>query len=228
MYGVMVVPTTATSSSSCAGARSRCGVTSALPDRAPVGIGQDRREDVGEEHDDDRQEDALDRPIAGLDDERPDGHADDRHDDVARDPEHLERRRRAGELGHRVGDVGDQQDGHRERRRAHPEPVADEVRQALPGDHAEPGRHLLDDGQDDDRDREDPQQGQPGLGAHHAVGRDPARVVAGDPGDQPRPHDGQERDQPAPAAEPPAQAQDVARRPGARAARVNGNRTGQA
>ena len=161
MYGVIVVPTTATMQQQLGRARGRGdGVTSALPDRAPVGIGQDRRHDVGEEDDDDRQEDALDGPVAGLDDERPDGHADDRDDDVARDPEDLEGRRRAGELGDRVGHVGDQQDDHREGRRADPEPVADEVRQALPGHDAEPGGHLLDDGQDDDRDREDPEQGQ--------------------------------------------------------------------
>ena len=46
---------------------------------------------------------------------------------------------------------------------------------------------------------------EPGLGAHDAVGRDAAGVVAGDPGDEPRAHDRQEREQPAPAAEPAAQ-----------------------
>ena len=48
---------------------------------------------------------------------------------------------------------------------------------------------------------------EPALGAHHAVRRDAARVVAGDPRDQPGAHDGEERDQAAAPAEPPAQAQ---------------------
>ena len=68
---------------------------------------------------------------------------------------------RAGELGDGVGDVRDEQDDHREHRPAHPEPVADQVRQALAGDDAEAGRHLLDDREDHDRDREDPQQREP-------------------------------------------------------------------
>ena len=207
MYGVIVVPTTATISSRVAGAKVQRRRDERTADQAPVRVSQDRRRDVGQEDDDDRQEDPLDGPVAGLDDEGPDRDRDDRHDDVARDPEDLEGGRRAGELGDRVGHVGQQQDGHREGRRADAEPVADQVRQALARDHAEPRRHLLDDRQDDDRDREEPEQREPALGAHHAVGRDAAGVVAGDPGDQARAHDREERDEAAAAAEPPAQAQ---------------------
>ena len=65
-------------------------------------------------------------------------------------------------------------------RPAHAEAVADEVGEALAGDDAEAGGHLLDHRQDDDRDREQPEQLEAGLGAHDRVGRDAAGVVAGD------------------------------------------------
>ena len=83
MYGVIVVPTTATISSRMAGDRSSDGVTSARPTCAPVGIRQQRGRDVREEHDDDGQEDALDRPVAGLEDKGPDGDAHDRDHEIA-------------------------------------------------------------------------------------------------------------------------------------------------
>ncbi len=186
------------------------------PDRAPVRVRQDRRRDVGDEHDDHRQEDPLDRAVARLEDQGPDRDGDDRDHDVARHTEDLECRRGPGEFRDRVGEVGQQQDRHREGRRAHAEPVADQVRQSLAGDDAEAGRHLLDDGQDHDRDREEPQQVEAGLGADDAVGRDAAGVVAGDARDQARTHDREERDAASTAAEAAAQAQYAAVRAGAR------------
>ena len=80
-------------------------------------------------------------------------------------------------------------------RPAHAEAVADEVREALAGDDAEARGHLLDDGQDDHRDGEQPEQLETRRGAHDRVGRDAAGVVAGDAGDEPRTHDGQEGEQ---------------------------------
>ena len=150
-------------------------------DLAPVGVRQDRRQDVGDEDERDRQEDALDGPVAGEEDERPDRRRATTGTVMYREnAEDLERGRGARELGDGVGHVGDEQDEHREDRPADAEAVADEVGQPLPGDHAEPGRHLLDDGQDDDRDREDPEQRSGRSGAEHAVGGDAAGVVAGD------------------------------------------------
>ena len=181
-----------------------------MADLAPVGMGEERREDVGDEDERNRQEDPLDRPVAREQDQRPDEHRDKGHGDIPRDAEDLEGRRGARELGDGVGQVGDQQDEHRESRPADAEAIADQVREALPGDDAQAGGDLLDDGQDDDRDREDPEQPEARLGAHHAVGGDATGIVAGDAGDQPGAHDREECQQPAPAAEAAPQAQELA------------------
>ena len=153
-----------------------------------------------------RQEDPLDGPVAGEHHERPDGDA------------RRSARRGSGEMPKISSAAAAPENSATvlatlatsrtiiaKTVQRTPEPVADQVGQALPGDDAEPGGHLLDDGQDDDRDREEPQQRQPGRGAHDAVGRDAAGVVAGDPGDEPGAHDREEREQAPPAAEPAAQ-----------------------
>ena len=127
-------------------------------DLAPVGPGQEGRGDVGHEDEHDRQEDLLDRPVVREQDERPDGDGDDGHRDQAGHAEDAQRGPGAGELGDRVGQVGDEQDGHGDDRPAHAEAIADEIGEPLAGDDAEAGGHLLDDGQDDHRDGEEPEE----------------------------------------------------------------------
>ena len=162
----------------------------------PVGPGHEGAHHVGTEHDRHRQEDALDDPIAGEDDQRPDAGSHDRHGGVAGDAEDLQRGGSTGELGHDVRPVGDQQHDHREEGPADPEVVADQVAESLPRDGAHARRHLEHHHQQHGRDREDPEQREPRLGPEHAVGGDPAGVVAGQSRDQSRPHHPQEGEQP--------------------------------
>ena len=124
---------------------------------APVGVRQHGRRNVGDEHEGDGQEDPFHGPVAREQDESPDGSRDHGHHHDLRHAEDAQGKGRPGELGDGVGDVGDQQHRHGKDRPADAEPVPDEVRQSLAGDHSQPGHHLLDDGQDRDGDGEDPQ-----------------------------------------------------------------------
>ena len=213
MYGVIVVPTTATISSSTVAGASIEGRRDEARARPGAQSGCARTADAMyvTNTSADRQEDALHGPIAREEHERPDRDGHDRHGDVARDAEDLEGRRGARELGDRVGEVRDQQHEHRERPSSAPRsgrgsgptrpwPVTTPRRAAISWTTA---RMTIVIGKSQSRL-------EAGLGAHDAVGRDAAGVVAGDAGDQARAHDREEGEQAAPATEPAAEAQELA------------------
>ena len=140
MYGVIVVPTTATINSRIGALNVTDGVTNERATAPQSGWASTADAMYVMNTSDNGQEDPLDDPVGREQHERPDRDRHDRHDDDPGDAEDLQGGRRAGELGDRVRDVRDEQDHHREDRPADAEPVADEVRQALAGHHAQPGR----------------------------------------------------------------------------------------
>ena len=91
-------------------------------------------------------------------------------------------------------EVRDQDGARRDHRPADPVLLADQLGEPLAGHHAHAGGQQLHDRQRD-RDQDDrPQQVVAVFGADRRVGRDPARVVAGVGGDQPRAEQPEERE----------------------------------
>ena len=157
----------------------------------PIGLRQERRDDVGDEHEREDEEHLLDALVAAADDQQPHGDRGDRHGDVARHAEHLHARRDAGELRERGAHVADEQGEHRKRREADAEALADERGESLAGDGAHLGRGHLDHQQQHAHHGDDPQRGVAEFGADGGVRRDAARVVSRHGGDNARAERGQ-------------------------------------
>ena len=163
----------------------------------PVGVRQHGGDRVGDEDEGEEQEDPLGVAVGAEEHERPDGDGGDRHRDVARDVEQLERGGDAAELGHHQADVGDGEGGDGEGGEAEVELLPDERGQALAGVDGQAGHHLLDDDVGD-RDQHHEEEGAVDeLRPGRRVGDDAAGVVAGGGGDQPGSGGGQ-IDQPPP------------------------------
>ncbi len=152
-------------------------------DLPPGRLGQDGRDDIGEEEQAEGQEDPLGQLVVALDHEEPDGGGGQGDGDVLAHPEDHQAAGDAGELRGRVPDVGDQQEQEDVKRRPHAEILPDQVGQPLAGDHPHPGVHLLDDHQHQESRQEGPQQVVAILGPRHRVGGDAAGVVVHAPGD---------------------------------------------
>ena len=161
---------------------------------SPVGLGEDRRDDVGNrDARADRKEDVLDAQEPRPRKQQPDHQHrdDDRHRN--RHAEEREGRADPGELGQRRAEVRQQHRPDRKRRPADPEPLPDEVEQPAPGRQPEPRTNLLRDEQSDHARQHHPEQRVAELRAHDRVGRDPAGVIVSEPAHQTRTEHGQER-----------------------------------
>ena len=167
----------------------------AAQDRFPVRPDDDRADRVGDEREDEHEERALDDAVAEEHHEGPDRRRGGRDGNEPVDPEELEARGDARELGDDVGSVRDEQREHRDDRPAKPEALADQVRQALARDHAHAGAHLLHDDQPRRRKEEQPQQREAVVRADGRVRRDASGVVAGEAGDDPGAHDREESEE---------------------------------
>ncbi len=116
--------------------------------------------------------------------------------DVFGDVEELHAAGDAGELGDDVAEVDDDEQDHDDEGHAEAELFADEVAEALAGDDAHAGAHLLhDDEREGDGDHR-PEERVAELGAGLGVGEDAAGVVVDVGGDEARAEDGKEEDQP--------------------------------
>ena len=162
-----------------------------------AGCGQRSGEDVGDIEERRGQEDLLHTLVLTFDDDQPDDHAANRYGHVARKTEQFQAGGDADKFRDHVAEVGDQNSQHHQKGDAEAEFFADQVAQALAGDRAHAGAHLLhhDQGQ---RDRDHgPQQEKsvlrPGLG----VGQDAAGIVVDVGRDDPRPDYGEEQQGPA-------------------------------
>ena len=91
--------------------------------------------------------------------------------------------------------AGDDQGGEDERRGPPPEALADQRQQAFAGDDAEAGTELVEDDQRRGGDDQDPYQLVAVFRPQQRVGRDPGRVVVGEPGQHPGPDHGEQRGQ---------------------------------
>ena len=101
----------------------------------------------------------------------------------------------AGEFGHYVAEVGDDQTQHHEKRNPQTVLFADEIAEALAGGRAHARRHLLHHDQRDGHGDHDPQQQVSELSSSGRVGVDTAGVIVHVRGDEPRTDDGQEHQQ---------------------------------
>ena len=147
---------------------------------------QQTGDDVADVEGGGEQKDLLDAAVGSLDDEHPYDHRRDRHDDVSRHSKQLETACDAGEIGHDVAEVRDDQRQHQEERHAEAEFLPDQIAQAFPrrGPHA--CRHLL---HDDQRGRDrnhGPQERVPELCSRQRIREDAARVVVDVSCDEPR------------------------------------------
>ena len=151
---------------------------------APVGVGQHRGGDVGQEHGADRHQHVLDPVEVRAHHERCDGHGGERHAHVTAHPEQLEPGGDPGVLGAGGADVGDEQKAGHERGAADSGALPDQSDEALAGCDAHAGGELVEHDEGDRRGREHPQEPVAVLGAEYRVGRDSGRVVVGQPGEQ--------------------------------------------
>ncbi len=166
---------------------------------APVRLRQDARHQVGDVEDAGHQEDALDDLRRALEDEQPDGERHQRHRVPAGDAEDLQRLRHSGELRHGVAHVGDDQGEHDVEGGLDPEPLADEIGEALAGDHAHARGHLLHQDQRQGDGDQRPEERIAEVGARLRVGGDAAGVVVHVGGDDSRSHHREHRDDARPA-----------------------------
>jgi hypothetical protein len=102
----------------------------------------------------------------------------------------------ANELGNHVGVVDHHEQYHQHKGEAQAELLADQVAQALAGDHAHAGAHLLHHDQRDGDGNDGPQQGVPVLRAGLGVGEDAAGVVIDVGGDESGAENGQKQEYP--------------------------------
>ena len=110
--------------------------------------------------------------------------------------EQVQRAGDADELRNHVGVVDHHQQHHEHKREAQAELLADEVAQALAGDHAHAGAHLLHHDQRDGDGKHGPQQGVAELRARLGVGEDAAGVVVDIGGNKSGAENGQEQQYP--------------------------------
>src|ERR1035441_7728152 len=158
----------------------------------PIGFDQESGDDVGDVEDAGEEEDLLDALVVAFDHQEPDREGGQRDGDVAADVEQLERTGHAGEFGHHVGQVSQHQDTHQQEGDAQAELFADEVGEALAGDGAHAGTHLLDDDERHGNGHQSPQGQIAVAGAGGGIGVDAAGIVIDDGGDEAGPNDGEE------------------------------------
>ena len=114
-----------------------------VQDLMPIGLGQNRGDDVGYINQRSGNKDALDDLVVEAQDEEEDHDERDRHGDVARDSENLGCRSDAGKLGRRDQRIDQEEHEHREHRDAYAEVLAHERSEALSRDRTHTHRHLL-------------------------------------------------------------------------------------
>ena len=119
-----------------------------------------------------------------------------RHGDELGHVEQVQRAGDADELRHHVGVVHHHQQHHQHKREPQPELFADQVAQALAGDHAHAGAHLLHHDQRDGDGNHGPQQRVAVLRAGLRVGEDAARVVIDIGGNESGAENGQKQQYP--------------------------------
>src|ERR1035441_924661 len=158
----------------------------------PIGFDQESGDDVGDVEDAGEEEDLLDALVVAFDHQEPDREGGQRDGDVAADVEQLQGTGHAGEFGHHVGQVSQHQDAHQQEGDAQAELFADEVGEALAGDGAHAGTHLLDDDERHGNGHQSPQGQIAVAGAGGGIGVDAAGIVIDDGGDEAGPNDGEE------------------------------------
>jgi hypothetical protein len=132
-----------------------------------------------------------------------------------------------GELGEGCPEVGDEHQDNDEGGPAHAVPPADKPGQSLAGGEAQAGADLLGEEQDDLAGQDDPQEVVPELDPSEGVGGDPARIVVGESGHEPRTQDRKQQPQTDRApTRAPGESRGQARTPssGLRRARADGHR----
>ena len=168
-----------------------------VPDLAPVRTREDRGDRIGEERDRHEHEDPLRELVGAADEQQPDRDGADRHGHVRRDARQPERSADAHELRDADTEVRDEHAGRREQRPADAVLLANQICEALAGDHPHPRGHLLHDDEGERDHDHHPEQCEAVAGADGRVRRDPPGVVAGVCGDQARAEDGENGEQPA-------------------------------
>jgi hypothetical protein len=166
----------------------------ALGRLAPVGVGEEARGDIGDEHGAQREQHVFDPVEGAAKDQQGDADRGERHADVAADPaEQVEPSGDAGELGAHRADVGDYEGGHLDARVARAPVQSHQGHKAASGDNAHPRAKQVKDDQRGGRDREHPLQLIAVLGAQDRIGRDAGRVVIREPGEDSRAHHSEQR-----------------------------------
>ena len=180
----------------------------------PLGLGQDGGKEIGEVEAAGHQEDFFDLAVSAADDQDPDQRGGKGHGNVFADAEDLHGCGHAGKFGDDVAKVHEEAGDHHEEGGAEAELLADEIGEALAGDHGHARTHLLGDVEGDGHGNERPEQRVAVLGTGQGVGGDAAGIVVHVGGDQAGAQDGQKNgDTPLPVAAALAQV-GAARPPG--------------
>ena len=169
------------------------GDDKALGGGAPVRVGQDAGDDVGDEDGAQRQQHVLDAAEGAAQDEQADRGGGERDRQIAAGAgKDLHPGGDAGELGADRAEVGHHQRGQRSLGPPPAVALVHESHQTLAGDDAGSGGEIVEDDQGDRRQGQDPQEPVAVVGAEDRIGRDPGGVVVGQPGQQSRPEYGQQ------------------------------------
>ena len=197
MYGVIVVPISATTRTRNAVEWTNCGVSRLRATTRVFGCARIAAAGYVEEREGEHERDLLPFRVVPEHGQRPQHDERDRNRDESRDAEELHGCSDPGELAHRQSAVCDEEERQRNSRRANWELLADECTEPFSGVRAEAGAHLLDDDEGNGDEHHDEERAVGELCAGAGVGEDAARVVSGVGRDQAGTRDGEKREAPA-------------------------------
>ncbi len=162
----------------------------------PGGSGEDPGKDVGDVDGGGDEKNFFDAFVISLDDEQPDEDGADGHGQIFTDMKELHAAGDSGKLRNDVAEIDDDEKHHHQESDAEAELFTDEVAEALAGDDAHAGAHLLDDDEGEGDGDHHPQQLVAVLGAGLGVGEDAAGIVIDVGGDEAGTEHGEEEHDP--------------------------------
>ncbi len=161
--------------------------------RAPVRVGEESGDHVGDEDGAEGEQEVLDMAKVLPQDESGDPDRGEGNAQVATHAaEQLHPRGHAGELGAERAGVRNHQRRHDDPCRALPMVLSDQRQQPLAGDDPQPHAQLVEDDQRHGGECEDPEQLVAVFGAEDRVGGDPGGIVVGESGEKPGADDGKQ------------------------------------
>ena len=162
----------------------------------PRGLGEHSGKNVSDVEKGSHQKHFLNAFVLPFDGDQPDDHGTDRHGDVPGDAEQLHASGNADKFADDVSEICNQNADHHEEGNAQAVFFPDQIAQALARDRSHAGAHLLHYDQGDRGRDHGPQEHVAELRAGLRIGQDAIGIVVNIRGDDARPHDGEEHQEP--------------------------------